>query len=149
MKKHEVLSSNGNWKLVVEAWSVNLFFYKAKGVTSNVYERGGGFFARLFGGGWRSAKANSVTVGGSMSSSLAPGASRLLPGSPISIQNASKAEVSVWVFGIGVKVKIDPVFSPSNPKLDKGPSLIADSVSGSGAAFYKGENLRSNLVNYP
>lgn len=148
MKKHEVMSANSTWKLVVEAWSINLFFYKAMGVTSNVYVRSGGFFARLFGGGWRSGAASSVTVAGVMTSTLAPGANPPIPGSPVLNSNSSKAECSVWAFGIGVKIKIDPLFKPSDPSPGGAPSLFADGVSGSGTALFRGETLRSNIVTY-
>ncbi len=147
MKKREVLSKDSTWKIVVEAWPVNLFFYKAMGISTNVYERNSGFWAWL--GAWKFVKASLLSVSGAMSYRLAPGFSAPLPGSPLFLSNFSKAECSIWVFGIGVKIKIDLIFNPSDPSTGGAPSLIADGLSGSGSATRKGETLATSTVSYP
>src|SRR5437763_7758703 len=84
MTKSEQIAKDGSWKIVVEAFSVNWFVYRAMGVTTRVYTRGSpSIFERLFGGGagWVASKAEFVSASGFLTARKAPGARTLIPGS--------------------------------------------------------------------
>lgn len=136
MTKKVALSRDGSWKIEVEVFTINLFVYNALGVTTRVYAKSGN--------SWRALKADIVSASGTLGTSRLPGATGLIPGSPNTRRNDSVADCRAWSVGIGVTFVYDAPVTPfpPNPSVGGGPSMIADRVTGSGGATWKGETLR-------
>ena len=142
MTQKTKISPDGSWKIVVDVFYINWFFYIALGVTTRVYE--------LKNGAWKPAKAQSVTASGVMGSFGAPGYTARIPNSPNVRQNDSEADCRAWSVGVGITFNIgDSITGPSpwppdpgNPHPGPGPAqLPGNRAYGSGSATYKGLSL--------
>lgn len=153
MASREALSANGSWKLVVEAWSVNMWVYRAMGATSRVFETAPrSFWDWLFGRstGWRSIKAEFVSASGVLTTSVIPGATGAIPGSPNNRTNDSEADCRAWTVFVGVSIPLTPTFEPSGaPRPGGNTRALADGVIAGGSASLRGETLSLSGVPYP
>lgn len=153
MATYEVVSADGSWKIVVEAWSTSLIVYSAMGITTRVYVRGfNSWWDQLWGTpiGWVSSRADFVNAAGSVLSSRMPGASMSLPGSPDNRQNDSVADCRVWAIGGGITIKLSADFQPTGVEPARSSAdPLADRVSGSGRATRNGETLSVGSIIFP
>jgi hypothetical protein len=154
MTSREVVSSDGSWKLVVEAWSINVLIYRALGGTSRVYSKGSrSIWDRLRGApaGWTSTTADSIGVGAALTVRAFPGVTSVVPGSPDNRVHDSVADCRAWAAFVGIKVRVSPTFDPTttpSPTIDT-RSAIADGVIVSGSATKSGQSLSVSSLTYP
>lgn len=150
MTTSSVESKDGTWRLEVTAFATHLFVYHSIGVTTRVFVRGSpNFFQRLFGikPGWVAGNGQSVMAGGQMGPSSLPNVLASLPGSPVVVSNKHSATCNAWAFGFGIKLNLDPVFSPTGGQPTGGPGMIVDMVqNGFGSATLRGETLSAGSL---
>jgi hypothetical protein len=153
MTQQEKISSDGSWKILVDVFSINLFVYRALGVTTRVFSKSEpDWWQRLWGAqeAWIAIADDSVGCQGSLGSSRLPNITAIIPGSPNMRSNDIEADCRAWSVGVGITFTTDQPLSADplnpNPSPGGGPSLVADRVSGSGFATRGNETLRSDVL---
>lgn len=105
------MSADGNWKVVVEAWRNNFFFYSSIGAQFAIYRKGG---SSVWGGtSWNAGRARRVTMRNSYNGGLAFQDGQW--------NDAHNGELKHWAAGFNIKI-------PSGEVTPGGPWLILTSV---------------------
>lgn len=105
------ISKDGQWKVEVEAWRNNFFFYSSIGAQFSVYRKGG---SSIWGGtSWNSGKARRVTMRNSYNGGLAFQDGQW--------NDAHNGELKHWAVGFQISI-------PSGEISAGGPWLILTSV---------------------
>ena len=107
--KHSVLSLDGQWKVEIEAYKNNWFFYKAIGATTRAYHmEETRFLGFLWSTGRNWVERNVAIIStGARFNGLLPVLTGIDSESCVH-QNASSCDVRKWAFGIGVTIQASP-----------------------------------------